>query len=193
MKHFAHSHSTLTMLLGSGGVIFRAVRAPASLGGVLAMILLALSSTMAQADTGLEPGVHVDPGSPAAKEYVIPLNQARETGTEGSSDSSSAPLFGAGIGPRGSAGSGGPSRSDSSAGGAPTAVKAPGQGSASRLSSTRVVGRESLPYSVLASSSRASGGGGSLLALLAGGAAILILGGLGGAMLRRARHSTDTT
>jgi hypothetical protein len=189
MKHFAHSHSTLATLLGNGGVVFRAVRAPASLGGVLAAILLALSSTMAQADTGLEPGVHVDPGSPAAKEYVIPLSQARQTGTEGSSDSSSAPLFGAGIGPRGPGGS---SRSDSSAGRVPTAVKAPGQGSASRLSSTRAAGRESLPYSVLASSSRASGGGGSLLALLAGGAAILILGGFGGAMLRRARHSTDT-
>ena len=28
----------------------------------------------------LEPGVHVDPGSPAAKEYALPLDQARQTG-----------------------------------------------------------------------------------------------------------------
>jgi hypothetical protein len=151
------------------------------------VILLALSPTVARADTGLEPGVHVDPGSPAAKEYVIPLSQARQMGAEGSSDSSSAPLFGTGIGPRGPGGS---SHSDSSAVRMPGAAKASGQGPASRLSSTGVAGRESLPSSVLASSSRASGDSGSLLALLAGGVAILILGGLGGAMLRRARHFT---
>ncbi len=57
-----------------------------------------------QADAGLEPGVHVDPGSPAAKEYVIPLTMARQTGAPGSSAGSSAALFGAGIGPRGPGG-----------------------------------------------------------------------------------------
>jgi len=146
--------------------------------------LLALSSTPTQADARLEPGVHVDPGSPAAKEYVIPLSQARRTGAEGSS---SAPLFGAGIGPRGPGGS---SHSGPGAGRAPGAAKAPGQGSAPGPSSARVAGGESLPSSVLASSSRASGDGGSLLALLAGGVAVLVLGGLGGVMLRRSRHST---
>jgi hypothetical protein len=162
-----------------------AVRAAAPVGGVLAVILLALSPTVARADTGLEPGVHVDPGSPAAKEYVIPLSQARRIGAEGSSDSSSAPLFGAGIGPRGPGGS---SHLRSGAGRTSGAANAPRRESASRLSATGVAGRESLPSSVLASSSRASGDSGSLLALLAGGVAILILGGLGGAMLRRARH-----
>ncbi len=188
MKRFVHSPSTPAPPSGRRGVIFRAVRVAASLGGALALISLALSATVAQADAGLEPGVHVDPGSPAAKEYAIPLGQARQTGAEGSSASSSAPLFGAGIGPRGPGGS---SHSHSGAGRTLSAAKARGQGSVSGLGATRVAGRESLPSSVLASSSRASGDGGSLLALLAGGVAILILGGLGGAMLRRARHSTD--
>lgn len=187
MKHFVHSHSTHAQPSGSRTVIFMAVRAAASLGGVLAVTLMALSPTAAQADTGLEPGVHVDPGSPAAKEYVIPLSQARQIGAEGSSDSSSTPLFGAGIGPRGPGGS---SHSHAGAGRTSAAASASGSGSASRLSLTSVVGRESLPASVLASSSRASGDSGSLLALLAGGVAIVILGGLGAAMLRRARHLT---
>lgn len=149
------------------------------------MTLMALSPTAAKADTGLEPGVHVDPGSPAAKEYVIPLRQAQQIGAGGSSDSSSPPLFGAGIGPRGPGGS---SHSHAGAGRTSAAAGSSGPGSASRPSATGIAGRESLPSSVLASSSRAPGDSGSLLALLAGGIAILILGGLGGAMLRRARH-----
>jgi hypothetical protein len=187
MKHSVHSHSTHAQPSSSRTVIFMAVRAAASLGGVLAVTLVALSSTAAQADTGLEPGVHVDPGSPAAKEYVIPLGQARQIGAGGSSDGSSPPLFGAGIGPRGPGGS---SHSHSGAGRTSGAANASGSGSASKPSSTGIAGRESLPSSVLASSSRASGDSGSLLALLAGGVAILILGGLGGAMLRRSRHLT---
>jgi GT2 family glycosyltransferase/glycosyltransferase involved in cell wall biosynthesis len=44
-------------------------------------------------------GVHVDPGSPAGKEYAIPLAQARATGTGqgGSSTQAAEALFGAGI------------------------------------------------------------------------------------------------
>lgn len=152
------------------------------------MTLVALSPTAAQADTGLDPGVHLDPGSPAAKEYVIPLSQARQIGAEGSSNSSSTPLFGAGIGPRGP---GGLSPSHSGAGRTSGAANASGPGSASRLGSTGIAGRESLPSSLLASSSRASGDSGSLLALLTGGVAIVILGGLGGAIFRRSRHLTS--
>lgn len=46
------------------------------------------------------PGVHVDPGSPAAKEYAIPLGQARAGGSAGGSSTP----FGTGITP--AAGSG---------------------------------------------------------------------------------------
>jgi hypothetical protein len=51
-----------------------------------------------------EPGVHTDPGSPAGKEYVIPLEGARREASGGTSGhhtggggSAQAPLFGAGI------------------------------------------------------------------------------------------------
>ena len=84
------------------------------------MALAALASACLAASPGsagaLEPGVHVDPGSPAAKEYALPLNQARQTGqpsanaagSSGSEPSSGeASLFGAGIKPpRGGSGSG---------------------------------------------------------------------------------------
>ncbi len=51
-----------------------------------------------------EPGVHTDPGSPAGKEYVIPLAGARREAAGGGNSSggggggaNSGPLFGAGI------------------------------------------------------------------------------------------------
>ena len=37
----------------------------------------ALSLGLAGAASAAEPGVHVDPGSPAGKEYALPLDQAR--------------------------------------------------------------------------------------------------------------------
>ncbi|HEX7610251.1 MAG TPA: hypothetical protein VF380_06240 [Solirubrobacteraceae bacterium] len=143
-----------------------------------------LATGAAQAATGLEPGVHVDPGSPAAKEYALPLNQARQTGGGApSSSSSSAPLFGAGIKPPGAGGS---SHSGSGTG------KATGRGGAVGPNGANpAAGLSTLPAAVLrASSAQASSGGGdSILALLGGGVAILVLGGLGGMILRRSRHS----
>jgi hypothetical protein len=156
---------------------------------------LALSPTAAQATTGLEPGVHIDPGSPAAKEYVIPLAQATQIGNAGSSSNgSSAPLFGAGIGPRGPGGSSSSSSSDRSGSRGSGAAKAKGQPPASAPSKTAATnGQESLPSSLLASSSRASGSGdGSILALVGGGVLILILGGIGGTVFRRTHHPTTS-
>src|ERR1700694_600364 len=68
-----------------------------SISGSLTVLAITYSTALAQANAGLEPGVHADPGSPAAKEYALPLNQARQTGSE--SHSSSPTLFGAGINP----------------------------------------------------------------------------------------------
>jgi hypothetical protein len=150
------------------------------------MLTWGLSAAAAQAATGLEPGVHVDPGSPAAKEYALPLNQARQTGAGASSSStSSGPLFGAGIKPPGAGGS---SHSGSGSG----TAKATGRGGAAGPNGANTAARLSaLPSALLrASSSQASsGGGGSILALLGGGVAILVLGGLGGMILKRSRHS----
>lgn len=156
-----------------------------SLVGALAILALSCSIGYAQTGTGLEPGVHVNPGSPAAKEYALPLNQARQTGGKGSTGGGSpgAP-FGSGITPPGS---GGP--------------KVPGSGSAggnrsrSHTSGKRALGSEektvALPSVVLRSeSSHASAGGGSsILVLLGGGVVILVVGGFLGLVLRRSHPS----
>jgi len=63
-------------------------------------ILVVTSATVASASAGLEPGVQIDPGSPAAKQYVLQLNQGRQTGAQGSHSSSTTAPFGAGITPR---------------------------------------------------------------------------------------------
>jgi hypothetical protein len=131
--------------------------------------------------------VHVDPGSPAAKEYALPLNQARQTGqasgrAAGSSGSGSsgpgsssgeASLFGAGIKPpRGGTGAGGSrARASRPAGGPVTAQPA----AATDPAVTRAL-RES------------GGGDGSTLALIGGAVAVIVLGGFGGTVLRHSRR-----
>jgi hypothetical protein len=157
-----------------------------SICGALAVLAVWLPVTPAAAASALEPGVHIDPGSPAEKEYVLPLNQARHTGTGATGGtSSSAPLFGAGIAPPGGGGSG------------------PGSGSSPRTHSGRPLhagagakrapaapAPASLP-SVVVHTARAqssSAGSGSLLALLGGGLAILVLGAFGGTVLRHSRR-----
>lgn len=76
--------------------------------GLALALLLWASSVAAQ-----EPGVHVDPNSPAGKEYAIPIEQARRQAEGASSangghrSSGSAALFGAGISPRGGGSGGG--------------------------------------------------------------------------------------
>jgi hypothetical protein len=158
------------------------------MASALAVLVISCSAASAQAASGLEPGVHIDPGSPAAKEYALPLNQARQTGASspaGSSSSSSsaaAAPFGAGIHPPGGSGGGpshrGPAGSDVS----------PANASRTNASEARAI----IPAVVLRSASgRASpGGDGSILALLGGGVAILVLGGFGGMVLRRSHRVT---
>lgn len=66
------------------------------LGAILFLVSLSCSAGAAFARTtsSTPPGVHVDPGSPAAKEYSIPLSTARG---QPSGSSSSGQLFGNGI------------------------------------------------------------------------------------------------
>ena len=130
---------------------------------------------------GLEPGVHADPGSPASKQYSLPLNQARQTGASpaGHEGSSANVPFGAGIKPPGTGGS-----SHSGAG----AGQAPSRSGASRPNATNPTGGQAtLPSAVLRASSSPAGGDDSTLALLGGAVAILILGGFGGIIMRRSR------
>jgi hypothetical protein len=146
------------------------------------MLALSCLAASAQAATGLEPGVHADPGSPAAKQYALPLNQARQAGGGTPTTSSSAALFGAGIKPPGSGGSG---RARSAVGNAPHGARQDASGAAPSDPDTPV------PAIVLrAASSRASSGGnGSLLTLLGGAVAILVLGAFGGTLMRRSHRS----
>ncbi|HLB21607.1 MAG TPA: hypothetical protein VK605_05820 [Solirubrobacteraceae bacterium] len=146
-----------------------------------ALVLLATTClTTPQVASALEPGVHVDPGSPAAKEYALPLNQARRTGAQSTGSSSSETPFGAGIKPPDSGGSngGGATHGSGAARGAPRS----GQG-------TGAAGAQ-LPPAVqrAVDAQRSSGGGGSLPVLIGGGVAILVLGAFGGTVLRRSRR-----
>jgi len=137
-----------------------------SICGALAMLAACFGGTPAW---GLEPGVYVDPGSPAAKQYVLPLSQARQTGARSApAPSSPRALFGGGISPPG----GGGARHAASRAAAPVPLPA----AALRASRTR----------------DSSAGSGSLLALLGGGLAILILGAFGGTVLRHSRPSTPS-
>src|SRR5438132_12922378 len=78
------------------------------------LVVLALSATGASAasaasaqPTGtLEPGVTIDEGSPAAKEYALALTQARRAGSAGAHGGARETPFGAGITPPSSGGRG---------------------------------------------------------------------------------------
>jgi hypothetical protein len=171
----------------------------------------AAASTSVKAATNAEPGVTIDEGSPAAKEYALALTKARHTGASSTHASGSAEeaRFGAGITPPSSSGKGGssagitPSSSSggsgsggTGSGGARTAhTRERGAHGTSTTSKATSNGADpggsasSLRATVLrADHTTASGGDGSLLALLGGGVAILVLGGLGGVVLRHSRR-----
>jgi hypothetical protein len=149
----------------------------------LAALAAGCMGGQATAFAAVEPGVHIDPGSPATKEYALPLEQARKTAAPGSSAQTT--LFGAGIKPPGgSSGGGRPRGSSGGAGssrsGAGAASLRSGAGAASQLD-------PALTSAALRAASR-SGDDGSTLALLGGGVAVLILGGFGGTVLRHNRR-----
>jgi hypothetical protein len=165
----------------------------------------------AQATAGLEPGVHADPGSPAAKQYALPLNQARQTGAnpaghegpsasheesstghEGPSaareGSSTGAPFGAGIHPPRTRGY---SRSHSHS--HSTTSGARRRHTIHRASPAGVPGTNAAirPVALRAATTHTEGGG-SLLTLLGGTIAILILVGLGGTLMHRSRRSVSS-
>jgi hypothetical protein len=163
-----------------------------SVTGILAGLTVSLFIST-QSAAALEPGVHVDPGSPAAKQYALPLNQAREIGRSGAGPAAGASpaLFGAGIGAARS------HRAAVAAEGAGSHARE-GAGSDVREESHRRSREDSLssqgtPASLdaahLGVAAQAGSGDGSLLALLGGGIAVLLLGGAGGVAMRRARRS----
>lgn len=174
-----------------------------SITAALMVLSISCGSAAAASGSGLEPGVHVDPGSPAAKEYALPLNQARATGGVSSSRSHSreGALFGAGIKPPGSGASGsgsggsGSPRSSGSAGSRGAAAGRRESGAAAAaLANGPGAGSAALPAAVVRATREQehSEGAGSALALLGGAIAIIVLGGFGGTVLRHSRRPTPS-
>jgi hypothetical protein len=176
----------------------RAARASALLVTVATLATIC-STPFAQRAAALEPGVQVDPGSPAAKEYALPVGQARRTGrasspsspAQESAEATSEPLFGAGIAPAGGSGSSGGGRS--AGGGRATPGKRGAVGRGSPRSKPPATTSPSPPALVrrVAAGGTSAGGGSSGLVLLAGGVVVLALGAFAGIVLRHSRRPTS--
>jgi hypothetical protein len=126
------------------------------------------------------PGVHVDPNSPAGKEYAIPLAAARDLGggSGGSNGpAASRPLFGAGIMPRTRSGHSG-TGTRSGRGSQEPASDSPEHEPAPRRSQP-----DEVPGPAL------SGGGPSPLAFELGAIGAVLLGALAVTVASRRRHA----
>lgn len=143
-------------------------------------VLTAFGPAAALANAPLPSGVHVDPGSPAAKVYVIPITAGRsETSgarpSPGSAANVNPPLFGIGITP-------------SRMGGSTQRIGRSGRSTVKARSHSRGAhaGSGGSVIPPLVGSGDPSGASGSgWPALAVGGAIVLLLGGGGGLALRR--------
>ncbi len=95
--------------------------------GVSAQVALSAPAISLAATTSVPTGVHIDPNSPVAKQYEIPLSTARGV-PPGSSGSGA--LFGAGISSAGSRSAGSTSAGSTSAGSTSAGSKSAGSKSA---------------------------------------------------------------
>lgn len=163
---------------------------------LVSLLLPVAGPAHAAAAPPLPAGVHVDPGSPAAKEYAIPLAQARG-GAAGRGQ-----LFGSGI-TRAPSTSTTSTTSSSTTGGTTSAAVTTkarprprahhGSGSRPRSSpKPQVRDVTSAPAAELSGSTRPAGGGAGIAWMLGVAALVLALGGLGGAVLARYSRGTST-
>jgi hypothetical protein len=163
---------------------------------VLALAAVAASwpALLAQSAAALEPGVHVDPGSPAAKEYALPVSQARRAAEGGGSEGTHEQLFGAGIEPPSSGSPRGGSPSDTTGAHRGTPKRSGASSSRSADGSASGAIRTQPPALVrrVAGGRSSSGGSSSLLVLLGGGVLVLVLGAFAGVVLRHSRRPTST-
>jgi hypothetical protein len=178
----------------------------AFLAAVLTGLLAAAVAAPALAGAATSPGVHVDPGSPAGKQYQIPISTARgETaGRSSGSKSGTAPTFGSGItSAPSSSSSTSTSSSPTAATAAPaTRASAPHRRAARRKAHAVAHGKRSAsshakrnaPTPAVTLTNRASRnattqanqvGSSSWLPLAAGGALVLLIGCGGGLALKR--------
>lgn len=134
-----------------------------------------------------EPGVTIDPGSPSAKQYVLPLDSARRAadpkGQEGPGSGQTAggaPLFGAGV-------------SRAAARGASDDSSSPGGGASrsARAQKLRTGGPSRLPAAVQQAVSNPGdpGGGIGTTAAVIAAAALVLLAGLAAGIVARRRSS----
>jgi hypothetical protein len=170
----------------------------ARVSGVLALAAVAASwqVLLVQPATALEPGVHVDPGSPAAKEYALPVSQARRAGEGGGgSEGTHEQLFGAGIKPPSSGSPRGGSPSGTTGGHRVARKRAGASSSRSADEGTSGASGTQPPALVrrVAGGRSSSGGGSSLLVLLGGGVVVVVLGAFAGVVLRHSRRPASTT
>jgi hypothetical protein len=191
-------------LLGRRCAIAQSARVHSPLIVLAAILMLAAGSTVAAAKPTPPPGVHIDPGSPAAKEYAIPLSEARGGGTTGNGQ-----LFGRGIT---RASKPAPSTSAPSASGTDTAVAVAAPATPSTSAPRRVMRQPAAhvrtvpkhhharpvvaaPAAQVSQPSRpvadGTGGGTGIVWMLGVAALVLALGGLGGAVI--ARHGRRTS
>jgi cobalamin biosynthesis Mg chelatase CobN len=160
---------------------------------VLATSLAATSVFLLQCSIalGLQPGVHVDPSSPAAKQYAIPISSARNeaAGRTGSNVSEAPPAFGVGVTPstptKGAKTSEGRAPSTGRHANSETSRGKGAASGAAPSSGSPPAARSSTQAELSASTQETSTGDGGWLALILGGALVLVLGGVGGLMLRR--------
>lgn len=157
-----------------------------ALAGGVALALLALAPDVAFAASGLPPGVHVDPSSPAGKQYVIPISAARGE-TSGAPHSSSIasnanpPLFGRGITPsRSRTGTSTPRGAGNKTTPSKTARHSSSRGN--QTATSEPVAVNGVPP---AGTSAAGAGGDGWVALVGGGALVLVVGTGAGLALRR--------
>lgn len=153
----------------------------------VAALVLALTAPMAVAQ---EDGVFVDPDSPAGKEYVLPIDQARReaagTGGRPSVPGRPTPAFGEGVRPD----QGRPDRVPDRAGdprGGTQASTAPGaESAATSAPAQRAQERDGIDRALTKASVGGDGGAseGSLV-LLVGGVVVMTLGVVAGLFLRR--------
>jgi hypothetical protein len=161
----------------------------------LAVVLtgvLAVAASPALAGTTTSPGVHVDPGSPAGKQYQIPITSARgETaGQSPNSSSGSTPTFGSGVTPSSSGASSTPTATTASPSGRASAAHRRAAGRPGHASTHGKNGATSAVTVTTQANRQATTqsnqvGSGSWLPLAAGGALVLLLGCGGGLALKR--------
>jgi hypothetical protein len=171
-------------------VMYRAVnmRAFASASVGVFVVTICLAATQAVAKSPVPPGVHIDPGSPAAKQYQIPIPAARQETSGGTGPSgggnANPPLFGVGV-------SSPPSRPS----GRHAAPSARHSSRRTRARSPRLTAPQAsrgARRSPGSSSSLSTGadkagqiGSNGWVPLVVGGGLVLLLGGGGGLGLRR--------